>query len=123
MLTKDGRIFVVRGRDVCARSSAASSPARSRPSPAGAALAGRGVRGFPRLCQGLLKGIDNNYSMILQDSYERVFSATAGVEQVTLGLYILRGDNVATIGEIDADVDGRLDWALLKADPLGHIVY
>jgi hypothetical protein len=33
-------------------------------------------------------------NMILSDSHERVFSTTAGVEQVVLGLYIIRGDNM-----------------------------
>ena len=44
--------------------------------------------------QGLLKGVDQMTNMILCDSHERVFSLSAGVEQVVLGLYIIRGDNM-----------------------------
>lgn len=42
----------------------------------------------------MLKGFDQTTNVILQDCHERVFSATAGVEQVPLGLYIIRGDNM-----------------------------
>ena len=73
--------------------------------------------------QGLLKGIDVTYNAILEDSFERVFSPSAGVEQIKLGLYIIRGDNIAVIGELDVEVDGRLDWSALMADPLASIVH
>jgi U6 snRNA-associated Sm-like protein LSm8 len=76
-----------------------------------------------RALQGTLRGIDPTYNAILEGSHERVFSATAGVEQLPLGLYIIRGDNVAAVGEVDADVDARLDWNALTADPLGPIVH
>lgn len=42
----------------------------------------------------MLKGFDQTTNIILQDCHERVFSPTAGVEQVPLGLYIIRGDNM-----------------------------
>ena len=73
--------------------------------------------------QGTLKGIDQVYNAILENSYERVFSPTAGVEQIKLGLYIIRGDNIAGIGELDPEVDARLDWSALMADPLTPIVH
>ena len=43
---------------------------------------------------GVLKGFDQTTNVILEDCNERVFSSTAGVEQVALGLYIVRGDNM-----------------------------
>jgi hypothetical protein len=46
---------------------------------------------FPK---GLLKGFDQTINLILDESHERVFSSTSGVEQVVLGLYIIRGDNM-----------------------------
>lgn len=48
--------------------------------------------------QGVLKGFDQTTNIILQDCHERVFSPTAGVEQVPLGLYIIRGDNMCVLG-------------------------
>lgn len=38
-----------------------------------------------------------------------VFSSSQGVEQVVLGLYIVRGDNVAVIGERDEETDSALN--------------
>ena len=43
---------------------------------------------------GLLKGFDQTTNVILDECRERVFSSDAGVEEVQLGLYILRGDNM-----------------------------
>jgi small nuclear ribonucleoprotein (snRNP)-like protein len=43
---------------------------------------------------GLLKGFDQTTNIILDECHERVFSSEAGVEQVQLGLYIVRGDNM-----------------------------
>ncbi|CAM9567526.1 unnamed protein product, partial [Heterosigma akashiwo] len=43
---------------------------------------------------GLLKGYDQATNVILGACHERVFSPDAGVEQVALGLYIVRGDNM-----------------------------
>uniref|UniRef100_A0A131XZ56 U6 snRNA-associated Sm-like protein LSm8 n=1 Tax=Ixodes ricinus TaxID=34613 RepID=A0A131XZ56_IXORI len=43
---------------------------------------------------GTLKGFDQTINLILDESHERVYSSAHGVEQVLLGLYIVRGDNV-----------------------------
>ncbi|XP_065178342.1 U6 snRNA-associated Sm-like protein LSm8 [Sycon ciliatum] len=76
-----------------------------------------------RVIFGVLKGFDQTINLILDDSHERVFSAGAGVEQVTLGLYIVRGDNVAVIGEVDDGVDSELDLSAIHADPLSSVVH
>ncbi|XP_037245455.1 LSM8 homolog, U6 small nuclear RNA associated isoform X2 [Falco rusticolus] len=51
-----------------------------------------------RMIVGTLKGFDQTINLILDESHERVFSSSQGVEQVVLGLYIVRGDNVILIG-------------------------
>jgi len=71
-----------------------------------------------RIIIGTLRGFDQAINIILDDSHERVFSSTAGVEQVLLGLYIIRGDNVALIGEIDEELDKNIDLSRIRADPL-----
>jgi len=43
---------------------------------------------------GNLRGFDQTTNVILDECHERVFSPGAGVEQVVLGLYIIRGDNM-----------------------------
>lgn len=40
-----------------------------------------------------------------------------------LGLYIIRGDNIAVIGEIDEEADANLDLNSIRADPLNAVVY
>lgn len=70
---------------------------------------------------GALKGFDQAVNVILDESHERVYSTAQGVEQVVLGLYIIRGDNVAVIGELDEDVDSHLDLSSIKAEPLNGI--
>uniref|UniRef100_A0A8C9WIS5 U6 snRNA-associated Sm-like protein LSm8 n=1 Tax=Scleropages formosus TaxID=113540 RepID=A0A8C9WIS5_SCLFO len=76
-----------------------------------------------RMIVGTLKGFDQTINLILDESHERVFSSTQGVEQVVLGLYIVRGDNVAVIGEIDDETDSALDLGNIRAEPLNSVVH
>jgi len=71
-----------------------------------------------RTIVGNLKGFDQNINLILNDSHERVFSVAAGIERVPLGLYVIRGDTVAVIGEINQEVDSLLDFSSIKAAPI-----
>ncbi|GFG40434.1 hypothetical protein Cfor_01603 [Coptotermes formosanus] len=73
--------------------------------------------------QGTLKGFDQTINLILDESHERVYSTNQGVEQVVLGLHIIRGDNVAIVGELDENLDSRLDLSSIRADPLNHVVH
>lgn len=106
--------------------------------------------------QGTLKGFDQTINIILDDSHERVYSRSQGVDQVVLGLYIIRGDNMwvikvinclfnqnlslflpfslsiflplylwnsAVIGEIDEELDKKIDFANVKAEPLNSVVH
>mmetsp|Transcript_11783 Transcript_11783/g.29048 ORF Transcript_11783/g.29048 Transcript_11783/m.29048 type:complete len:97 (+) Transcript_11783:205-495(+) len=72
---------------------------------------------------GVLKGYDQCINIILEDCHERVFSPDAGVEQHVLGLYIVRGDNVSIIGEVDEDEDIGIDYSKVKGEPLKPIVH
>ncbi|KAL1117368.1 hypothetical protein AAG570_004694 [Ranatra chinensis] len=72
---------------------------------------------------GTLKGFDQTINLILDDSHERVYSTTQGVEQVVLGLHIIRGDNVAIVGEMDDAIDSRIDLSALRAEPLSAVVH
>jgi len=76
-----------------------------------------------RIIVGTLKGFDQTINLILDESHERVYSSGQGVEQVILGLYIVRGDNVAVIGEVDDDTDNNLDFQTIRAEPLSHIIH
>ncbi|KAJ3220247.1 hypothetical protein HDU67_003262 [Dinochytrium kinnereticum] len=74
-----------------------------------------------RIIMGLLKGADQTTTLVLNKAVERVFSTTEGAEEVPLGLYIIRGANVALIGEIDQELDDNVDWEQVKAAPLKQI--
>uniref|UniRef100_A0A182LV99 Protein-lysine N-methyltransferase SMYD4 n=1 Tax=Anopheles culicifacies TaxID=139723 RepID=A0A182LV99_9DIPT len=67
---------------------------------------------------GTLKGFDQTVNVILDESHERVYSMTAGIEQVVLGLHIIRGDNIAIIGQLDESVDSKLDFTTIRGMPL-----
>eukprot|EP00270_Netrium_digitus_P002462 TRINITY_DN1278_c0_g1_i1.p2 TRINITY_DN1278_c0_g1~~TRINITY_DN1278_c0_g1_i1.p2 ORF type:complete len:100 (-),score=7.12 TRINITY_DN1278_c0_g1_i1:240-539(-) len=67
---------------------------------------------------GVLRGFDQATNLILDESHERVYSTKQGVEQLVLGLYIIRGDNIAVVGELDDELDSNLDLSSVRAHPL-----
>ncbi|KAJ9102445.1 hypothetical protein QFC21_002845 [Naganishia friedmannii] len=73
------------------------------------------------IMQGTLKAFDLRSNVVLADCVEREFSADEGVEMIPLGLYLIKGDNVALIGEVDTDKDATIDFGALKAEPLPQI--
>lgn len=79
------------------------------------------ITGDGRNIIGHMKGFDQTINVVLEDSHERVYSETDGVSQIPLGLYIVRGDNIAVIGELDENLDKQLDLEKLKAAPLPPI--
>lgn len=72
---------------------------------------------------GTLKGIDNGTNVILDDSHERVFSTDQGVERHHLGLCVIRGENVAVIGQVDRQFDLELDLTNCRANPLKPVTH
>eukprot|EP00050_Salpingoeca_kvevrii_P007682 m.297810 g.297810 ORF g.297810 m.297810 type:complete len:92 (+) comp13705_c0_seq1:3-278(+) len=75
-----------------------------------------------RFFVGTLRGHDHLTNLILDKSHERVFSAQ-GVEKVDLGLYIIRGDNVALVGEINEHLDESISLDKVSAQPLNPVIY
>ncbi|XP_065091932.1 U6 snRNA-associated Sm-like protein LSm8 [Ochlerotatus camptorhynchus] len=72
---------------------------------------------------GTMKGFDQTINIILDESHERVYSMNAGIEQVVLGLHIIRGDNVAIIGQLDESIDSKLDFSSIRGTPLEPVVH
>lgn len=71
---------------------------------------------------GTLRGFDQFANVIVEDSHERVYSAQ-GMEKVPLGLYVIRGDNIAVIGELNEQLDKQIDFSSLRAQPLQHVLH
>eukprot|EP00095_Tigriopus_kingsejongensis_P005105 maker-scaffold161_size295871-snap-gene-1.28 protein:Tk05105 transcript:maker-scaffold161_size295871-snap-gene-1.28-mRNA-1 annotation:"hypothetical protein SINV_13023" len=69
---------------------------------------------------GTLKGFDQTINLILDDTHERIFSPNQGV---VLGLHIVRGDNIALVGELDEDMDGRLDLKSIRAEQIASMIH
>ena len=51
------------------------------------------------------------------------FSRLLSPVQVVLGLYIIRGDNIAVVGELDEELDASLDLTAVRAQPLKQIAH
>lgn len=63
-----------------------------------------------RVIVGTLLGFDQVSNLVLNNCVERVFGAATGVESVEHGLYMLRGDNIAAVGEVDEALDSTITW-------------
>ena len=93
--------------------------------------------------QGVLAGFDQKSNVVLSDSKERVYSMDEGVEEIPLGLYLVKGDMMSVsllllfaslcltstpqcsvlIGELDDALDQSVDLGTIRADPLPPIRY
>ena len=71
-----------------------------------------------RIIIGDLKGYDQYLNIILNECTERIFDSNIGMTEIILGLYIIRGDNLSTIGELDIDIDKSTNWDNIHAEPL-----
>ncbi|UVC54282.1 U6 snRNA-associated sm-like protein [Theileria orientalis] len=74
-----------------------------------------------RVFVGVLKGFDQLTNLVLYNCLERVYHPEAPVEELELGVYILRGDNVVLVGEVDLDIDRSM--AGIEAIPLKPVVF
>ncbi|ORY79887.1 hypothetical protein BCR37DRAFT_349310 [Protomyces lactucae-debilis] len=71
-----------------------------------------------RTLTGLLCGFDQTTNLIISDTEERIFSPEETVQVEPLGLYLLRGENVAIIGEVDPALEQSIDWEKVKGNPI-----
>ncbi|KAF9262267.1 Sm-like ribonucleoprotein [Marasmius fiardii PR-910] len=72
---------------------------------------------------GVMAGYDQKSNVVLSDSKERVYSMEEGVEEIPLGLYLVKGDMIILIGEIDENIDQAVDLSAIRAEPLPPIRY
>ena len=72
---------------------------------------------------GVLKGCDRATNLIISNAHERIYSKNNGVVKKELGLYVIRGDNVSVIGEVDKELENKLDFNTIygeKIQPIKH---
>ncbi|KAL7273344.1 U4/U6-U5 snRNP complex subunit LSM8 [Rhizina undulata] len=77
-----------------------------------------------RSLTGKLLGYDQTTNLILSQTVERIFTAPGSDEatqEVEHGLYLIRGDNVAVLGLVDEELEQGIEWAQVRAVPLGSM--
>jgi U6 snRNA-associated Sm-like protein LSm8 len=89
--------------------------------------------------KGVLAGFDQKSNIVLADSKERVYSLDEGVEEIPLGLYLVKGEMMfvvplyiifsltrsfsCLVGEIDEEIDQSVDLSEIRAEPIPPIRY
>jgi len=76
-----------------------------------------------RVIIGTLAGYDQKSNVVLSDSKERVYSTDEPVEEIPLGLYLVKGDQIVVVGELDLEKDESTDLSNIRAEPLPAIRY
>ncbi|KAG6850518.1 hypothetical protein H0H93_012519 [Arthromyces matolae] len=71
-----------------------------------------------RKLQGVLRSYDQFANLVLEDTVERIYHGNAFAESWR-GLYLIRGENVVLLGEIDLDQEDdislqQVDWNTLE---------
>ena len=74
-----------------------------------------------RVFTGILKSLDQLMNLVLSECFEKVYSKEEGVRFIKMGLYMIRGDNVAIISEVDEILEKQIDYTQIKADVLKNI--
>ena len=72
---------------------------------------------------GTIHGMDQHTNVILTNSQERIFSEDEAVDVVELGLYLIKGDTIAIVGEIDEELDAAQDLSAVRARPINPVVH
>ncbi|KIY72799.1 Sm-like ribonucleo protein [Cylindrobasidium torrendii FP15055 ss-10] len=76
-----------------------------------------------RCIVGTLAGYDQKSNVVLSDSKERVYSMDEAVEEIELGLYLVKGDMIILLGELDEAKDDAVDLSEIRAEPLPPVRY
>jgi U6 snRNA-associated Sm-like protein LSm8 len=70
-----------------------------------------------RVIQGTLSGADHLTNIVIEDTHEIIFSLNQ-TSITPLGVYLLRGDSLLMVSEIDTDKEERIDWEGVRCEPL-----
>ncbi|TWU74437.1 hypothetical protein ED733_004299 [Metarhizium rileyi] len=77
-----------------------------------------------RILVGTLSACDQSTNLVLSATEERVIHETDDDEPSEihqLGLYLVRGDNVCSVGLIDEGLDESINWTEVKGSEIGGI--
>jgi len=71
-----------------------------------------------RVFTGVLKSFDQSINMVISECYEKVYSIEEGVNFIKMGVYMIRGDNVTMVSEVDELLEKQIDYSQIKAEQL-----
>lgn len=71
-----------------------------------------------RVFSGVVKSFDQSMNLVLQDCFEKIYSLDEGVVFIKMGLYMIRGDNVAIVSELDEILENQVDYSQIKAEKI-----
>ncbi|KAH0525054.1 hypothetical protein TsFJ059_007470 [Trichoderma semiorbis] len=77
-----------------------------------------------RILVGELAACDQSTNLVLKNAVERIIRTPDDPEpsaEVPLGLYLVRGDNVCSVGLVDETLDESIDWTQVKGTVIGGI--
>lgn len=77
-----------------------------------------------RILVGTLAACDQSTNLVLKETEERVIHEPDEHEPSeihALGLYLVRGDNVCSVGLIDEKLDESINWTEVKGSEIGDI--
>ncbi|KAH8170241.1 LSM domain-containing protein [Sarocladium implicatum] len=77
-----------------------------------------------RILVGTLAAADNSTNLVLNSAVERLIRTPEDDEasvEVPLGLYLVRGDNVCSVGLVDEKLDDSINWTEVKGSAIGGI--
>ncbi|CAO1605177.1 MAG: hypothetical protein LQ339_004799 [Xanthoria mediterranea] len=77
-----------------------------------------------RTLTGNLLSCDQLTNLVLGQTIERVIRPSDDPEpsiEVSHGLYLIRGENVAICGLVDEDLDGQIEWTRVRGSVVGGV--
>ncbi|CAH0049663.1 unnamed protein product [Clonostachys solani] len=77
-----------------------------------------------RILVGTLTAADQSTNLVLSNATERIIREPDDDEpsaEIPLGLYLVRGDNVCSVGLVDEKLDESINWTQVKGSVIGGI--
>jgi U6 snRNA-associated Sm-like protein LSm8 len=74
-----------------------------------------------KVYKGRLKSFDQSMNIVLSECVEKVYSLEIGIQNLSMGLYMIRGDTVAIVSEVDELLEQQVNPSEIKAEPLAEM--
>ncbi|PNY26046.1 Uncharacterized protein TCAP_04018 [Tolypocladium capitatum] len=77
-----------------------------------------------RILVGTLTASDSSTNLVLTDTVERIIREADDPEpsaEVPLGLYLVRGDSVCSVGLVDEKLDESINWTEVRGSAIGGV--